>query len=165
MRLSKIAGGTMRLRAGASSCGLFTFSESRFRSYGVESKPLNIAVGQDRELIRTIAGEKVHLVIINSTRRQAFHQLPPANAVPEMAVGEEVEWFVDVAETVIGTIGFDARIKGWNYAILTRDARGEFRISEQHGNFPTRHAARIAMLRRMVETEAAEASRLAAAIT
>ena len=102
------------------------------------------------------------MVIINSTDREAFHQLLPANAVPEMAVGEEVEWFADVAETIIGTIGFDARNKGWNYVILTRDARGEFRVSERHGNFPTRHAGRLALWRRMAGSGAVEASRIAA---
>ncbi len=102
------------------------------------------------------------MVVINSIGQLAFHQLLPANAVPEMAAGEGVEWFADVADTIIGNIGFDAKNKGWNYVILTRDAGGEFRISERHGNFPTRHGARIALLRRMVEAEAAEARRLAA---
>jgi hypothetical protein len=102
------------------------------------------------------------VIIINRTGREAFHQLLPANAVLEIAVGEELEWFADVAETVIGTLGFDARNKGWNYAILTRDAGEEFRISEEHGNFPTRHVARIALWRRMAGSEAVEALRVAA---
>jgi len=102
------------------------------------------------------------VVVINSIGRQAFHQLLPANAVPEMAVGEEVEWFADVAETIIGTVGFDPRHKGWNDAILTRDPTGDFRIFERRGNFPTRHTARVTLLRRMAGAEAAEEWRLAA---
>jgi hypothetical protein len=62
-------------------------------------------VGQVRELIRTTAGGKANVVIIKSTGQRAFHQLLPANAVPEMAVGEEVEWFADVAETIMGAVG------------------------------------------------------------
>jgi hypothetical protein len=106
--------------------------------------------------------EEVNMVIINSTDREAFHQLLPADGVPGMAVGEEVEWFADVAETIIGTIGFDARNKGWNYVILTRDAGGEFQVSEHHGNFPTRHAGRLALWRRMAGSGAVEAPRVAA---
>jgi hypothetical protein len=79
-----------------------------------------------------------------------------------MAVGEEVEWFADVAETVIGNIGFDAKNKGWNYAMLERDTLGDFRVSEKRRNFPTRHTARVTLLRRMVGAEAAEALQLAA---
>lgn len=102
------------------------------------------------------------MVIINSIGREAFHQLFPANTVPEMAVGEEVEWFADVAETVIGMIGLGGMNVGWNYAILTRDTRGDFRVSERQRNFPTRHTTRVALLRRMVGAEAAEAWRFAA---
>jgi hypothetical protein len=51
---------------------------------------------------------------------------------------------------------------GWNYAILKRDALEDFQVSERHRNFPTRHAARIALLRRMAEAETPEAGRLAA---
>ena len=71
---------------------------------------------------------KVTMVIINSMGREAFHQLPPANIVPEMAVGDEVEWFADVAETIIGTIGLGGMNVSWNYAILERDTRGDFRV-------------------------------------
>jgi hypothetical protein len=102
------------------------------------------------------------MVIINSIGRQAFHQLLPANAVPEMAVGEEVEWFADVAKTIIGTIGLGGMNKGWNYAILKPDTMGEFRVSEKQRNFPTRHTARVTLLRRMAGAEAAEPWRLVA---
>ncbi len=106
--------------------------------------------------------EKVNVVIINSIGREAFHQLLPANAGPEMAVGEEIEWFADVTETIIGTIGFGGMNIGWNYAVLKPDTMGVFRVSEKQRNFPTRHTARVTLLRRMTGAEAAEAWRLAA---
>jgi hypothetical protein len=107
-----------------------------------------------------IQGGKVNMVIINSIGKEAFPQLLPANAVPEMVVGEEVEWFADVAETIIGAIGLNGKTMGWNYAILKRDPRGEFRVSEKQRSLPTRHIARLMLLRRMVGAEAAEAGRL-----
>jgi hypothetical protein len=118
--------------------------------------------GENEETNSTVRIERVNVLIIKITGREAFHQLLPANAALETAVGEEVEWFADVAETIIGTIGFDATNKGWNYAVLTRDAREEFQISEEHGNFPTRHVARIELWRRMAGSEAVEALRVAA---
>jgi hypothetical protein len=106
-------------------------------------------------------GGLVNVVIINNTSREAFHKLLPTNAVFEMGVGQEVEWFADVAEAIIGTIGIGGTKMGWNYAILKRDANGNFRVSEKRGNFFTRHTARVMLLRRMVGAEA-EAFPLAA---
>jgi predicted short-subunit dehydrogenase-like oxidoreductase (DUF2520 family) len=102
------------------------------------------------------------MVIIRSTGQQAFHQLLPADTVAEMAVGEEVEWFTDVMESIIGTIGLGGKNTGWNYALLKPDTRGDFQVSERQRNFLTHHAARIALWRRMVEDEVLAAQRLAA---
>jgi hypothetical protein len=111
---------------------------------------------------QTSHGGNGNMVIINSTGRQAFHQLLPGNADSEMALGEEVEWFADVAETIIGTVGFGGRSVGWYYAILTRDAAGDFRVCERQRYLPTRHTARVMLLRGMVGIEAAQAWPLAA---
>ena len=102
------------------------------------------------------------MVIISTIGREAFHQLLPANIVPEMAFGEEVEWFADVAEALIGTVGIGGMNEGWNYAILERNTLGDFRVSERQRNLPTRHTARVTLLRRMVAADAAEARRFAA---
>jgi hypothetical protein len=102
------------------------------------------------------------MVVINSISQQAFHQLLSPNTAAESAVDEEAEWFADVEETVIGTIGQGGKNMGWNYAILKPDTTGEFRVSEKQRHFPTRHTARIMLLRRMTGAETAEAGRLAA---
>jgi hypothetical protein len=102
------------------------------------------------------------MVSINSTGRQAFHQLLPANPVSEMALGEEVEWFADVAETILGIIGFGGRSAGWYYAILTQDAGGDFRVCARQRNLPTRHTTRVMLLRGMVGAGTAEALLIAA---
>jgi len=104
----------------------------------------------------------VNVVIINSVGKEVFHQLLPANAVPDLAVGEEVEWFADVAETIIGTIGVGGMNMGWNYAVLKPDTTGDFRVAEKQRHFPTRHTARVTLLRRMAGAEAAAPWRLAA---
>src|ERR1017187_10941883 len=93
---------------------------------------------------------------------QTSREIEPLPQIPRPTYGEQVEWFADVAETIIGTIGFDRMKKGWNYAILERNTMGEFRVSERQRNFPTRHTARVTLLRRMVGAEAAQAWRHAA---
>lgn len=102
------------------------------------------------------------MVIIHSTDNEAFHQLLPANGLPELAVGVEVEWFADVAESILGVVGMGGMNVGWNYAILERDTHGDFRVSEKQRNLPTRHTARVTLLRRMAGVEPAHAERLAA---
>jgi hypothetical protein len=102
------------------------------------------------------------VVIINSIDRQAFHQLLSPNATSEIAVGAQSEWFADVTETLIGTIGVDERSQGWAYVILKRDAMGNFRVFGRHAHFWTPHSARVMLLRQMVGAEAVGAERLVA---
>jgi hypothetical protein len=64
--------------------------------------------------------------------------------------------------TIIGTIGIGGMNVGWNCAILKPDRMGDFRVSEKQRNFPTRHTARVTLLRRMAGAEAVEARRLGA---
>ena len=102
------------------------------------------------------------MVVINSISQQAFHQLVSANTASEILVGEEVEWFGDRDETIIGTVGTGRKYRWWSYAILKRDAPSDFRISERREHFYTRHSARVMLLRQMAETGAVGAERLAA---
>ena len=100
------------------------------------------------------------MVIINSMGREAFHELLPGNAIADIAVGEEVEWFGNRGQTILGTVGV-RKNKGWSFAIMATDRAGNFRVRERQGDFPTRPTARHALLRQMAG-EGAEAERLAA---
>ena len=102
------------------------------------------------------------MVIITSIDQQAFHQLLSADTASEIAVGEEVEWFADVAETMIGTVGLAKKDNGWNYAILKRNARSDFEVSERHGHFFTEHSAKVVLLRQMAGAEVLGVERLVA---
>jgi len=100
------------------------------------------------------------VVIINKIDRQAFHELLPLDVVRETAVGEEVEWFADVTETIIGTV--EVGDKGWSYALLKRYTTGKFQVCERLGNFSTQHTAQLTLLQRMVGTNVAGLTRIAA---
>ena len=93
--------------------------------------------------------------------REGFQKLLRRNAPLDIAVGEEVEWFGDTMQTILGTVGFSTN-SGWSIAILKFDEAGGFRICERQGNFVTRHAARFALLRQMTTGERVEAERIAA---
>ena len=102
------------------------------------------------------------MVVINSISQQAFHRLLPASRASEIAVGEEVEWFGDRDETIIGIVGTGRQYKWWSYAILKRDTPSGFRVSERREHFFTRHSARVMLLRQMAGAEAAGVEQLAA---
>jgi len=102
------------------------------------------------------------VVVINSLSQQAFQQLLSAHTASEIAVGEQVEWFGDRDETIIGTVGTGRQYKWWSYAILKCDTPSGFRVSERREHFVTRHSARVMLLRQMAGAEAVGVERLAA---
>jgi hypothetical protein len=91
-----------------------------------------------------------------------FHQLLSPKTASEIAVGEEVEWYADRDETVLGTVGSGGHNKGWSYAMLKRDTQTGFRIWERQEHYSTQHTARIMLLRQMEDAEAVRVERLAA---
>jgi hypothetical protein len=103
---------------------------------------------------------RANVVIINRMDREAFQQLLRGNVNSEIAVGEEVEWFTDLTETVCGTVGVSKK-KGWGFAIMKPDRTANFRVCKRQGNFSTRLIARLELLRQMAGAEEAEAKQLA----
>jgi hypothetical protein len=102
------------------------------------------------------------MVAINSIGQQTFHQLLSTPTAPEIALGVEAEWFVDRDESILGTVGFGGRYKGWGYAVLKRDTPDGFRVCVRQEHFATRHTARIMLLRQMAGAETVGAEPLAA---
>jgi len=102
------------------------------------------------------------MVIISSIREQAFRRLVSPTRDREVAVDEEVEWFADRDETILGTVGFGGEGEGWNYAILKRGSSKGFLVWERQEHFPTCRTARVMLLRQMTGAEAVGAERLAA---
>ncbi len=93
------------------------------------------------------------MIIVSSIGKKAFRQLLPPQGDREGAFGAEVEWFADRDETILGTVGFDAQGKGWNYAILKRESPRGFQVRARQSHFPTHHTARVMLLRQMIGAE------------
>jgi hypothetical protein len=102
------------------------------------------------------------MVAISSIGQQTFHQLLSATTASEIAVGVEAEWFANRDESILGTVGFGGRYKGWGYAVLKRDTPDGFRVCVRQEHFATRHTARIMLLRQMAGAETVGAEPLAA---
>ncbi len=121
---------------------------------GLRLVSLSVAEGNPQPVGRA------NVVIINRMDRAAFQQLLRGNVNSEVVVGEEVEWFADLTETICGTVGVSKK-KGWGFAIMKPDRAANFRVCQRQGNFSTRHIARLELLRQMAGAEAAEAKQLA----
>jgi len=64
-------------------------------------------------------------------------------------MGEEVEWYVDDDRSTIGIIARGNPSSAWSYAILKRNANGEFRVSTLSQEFKDLSAARGDCLQEM----------------
>jgi len=87
--------------------------------------------------------EALSLKKIGSRR---FHRFLPAGNHLGTVIGEEVEWFADGPENAIGTIAFNTNARGWNYAILRRDWKGDFQVCDLKVRFQSFPATRADLL-------------------
>ena len=69
-------------------------------------------------------------------------------------VAEEVEWFSDPDERVLGVLLRDRTDNDWNYVLLGRDERGLFRYIKGDGSIEGRTDARNALLKQLQEQSA-----------
>lgn len=95
---------------------------------------------------------------IKSIRRWEFERFLRFHAILETAIGEEVEWFGDAVENIIGTIAYSQGERGWNYAILKRDWTGDFQVCNLGANLYSLDAARVDFRLAMAAAEQTECS-------
>ena len=91
-----------------------------------------------------------------SIRREEFDRFLPPHLVLERLMAEQVEWFANPLGNIIGTIA-GKMDKGWSYAVLKGDQRGNFRVCNLGGDTYSIEAARSRFLLDMAAAEKAEA--------
>ena len=96
--------------------------------------------------------------MIKSICRLEFERFLRFHSILETAIGEEVEWFGDAVENIIGTIAFSQGDRGWNYAILKRDWTGDFQVCNLRANLYSLDAARVDFRLAMAAAEQTEYS-------
>lgn len=86
---------------------------------------------------------------IRSIRPQTYEAFdPPRSAIGDLLF-EEVEWFVDSNNIILGVVVLDREDNDWSYAVLGRDLRGSFRAIGTQVSIETRNGARERLLARM----------------
>lgn len=57
-------------------------------------------------------------MVINSASRSRFDGLLAGNLLPERVIGNEVKWFADDAETILGTVADGLLFDRWTHVLL-----------------------------------------------
>jgi hypothetical protein len=95
-------------------------------------------------------------VPFESIRREEFEKFLPPPLVLNTLTVEQVEWFANQVGNIIGTIAGKTD-KGWSYAVLKGDRRGNFRVCNLGGDSYSFEVARSRFLLDMEAAEKAEA--------
>ena len=82
-------------------------------------------------------------------RREFIRHLSLENDL-EHFIGKEVEWYANPTGSLIGTIAFGDRSRGWNYVIFKRNRAGRFHVSRVVCDFYDRAAARVDFMFAMI---------------
>ena len=90
---------------------------------------------------------------IKTIPRSEFTRWLPQNPALESWMAEQVEWFSDRTENLLGTIAKGKGVAGWNYVILERDKIGDFYVHKVMDNFFSLETARVDLLLWMAGSE------------
>src|SRR5271169_3231338 len=95
-----------------------------------------------------------HKMSVKTISRSAFDQLlPHYNSALESLMVEEVEWFSNRSGNLLGAVAKGSGVAGWNYAILKRDRKGDFRVRKVMSNFFNLKAAKTDLMLSMAGIE------------
>jgi hypothetical protein len=83
---------------------------------------------------------------IKTIPRSEIERLLPYNSALEDIMMEQVEWFSNKSGNLLGTIAKGKSVAGWNYAVLKRDRKGDFRVRKVMDNFFSLKAARVDLM-------------------
>jgi len=92
-------------------------------------------------------------MIIETMLRSEFDRLVPHNLALENFMVKQVEWFSNRSGNLLGAVAKGEGVTGWNYVILKRDKKGDFRVRKVIGNFFNLNAARVDLLLSMAGFE------------
>lgn len=86
---------------------------------------------------------------IRSITRGEFQLLMPSHELLRCVVGEQVDWYVDESETVIGTVAAGKTDGNWVYVVLGRERTGMFRAVAMNRTMESREEAGAELLQAM----------------
>lgn len=89
------------------------------------------------------------VLAIQRINKLIFDRLKPCPSLVERITCNEVEWFTDDAETILGTISEGWLAREWGFVVWERDDRGVFFVCSQATGLPTLDIARAKLWERM----------------
>jgi hypothetical protein len=95
-------------------------------------------------------------VAIHSISRNHFTHCLPNHFHLDQLLGDEIEWFADDTDKVIGIVAQHHR-HDWGYALLGQDAKGQFRVCDLKDHIEDHRTATIRLLRAMHASEQSRA--------
>ena len=94
--------------------------------------------------------QKTHPRMIS---RNEFDKLFPDRTLLESFTGQQVEWFVNESNNIVGAIDHEPRVGTWSYVVMKRNQEGILRVLELNENMISRPDAETELFLKM---EAAE---------
>jgi hypothetical protein len=88
-------------------------------------------------------------VQISSIPRPRFERLLPSNRFLEAVIGDEVEWFADGSENLLGTVAEGLLFDPWTCVLLGSGGIAGFRVLGIKFGLPSRDEAVVQLLRAM----------------
>jgi hypothetical protein len=83
---------------------------------------------------------------IKTIPRSEFDRFQPLHFALEGLMGEQIEWFSNQSDTLLGIVAQGKGVANWNYAILKQDAKGDFHVRKVMSNLFSLEAARVDLL-------------------
>lgn len=84
----------------------------------------------------TVAAAGVYCVMtMKQITRKEFDRLLPRHSRLEELMGAQIEWYANVARTLIGTIAVTPVGRSWNFAVLERNRLGTYQVCDVGDNF------------------------------
>jgi hypothetical protein len=109
-------------------------------------RPLKVVIGR-------LLKKRFNEMTIKTIPRSTFKQLLPHYPALENWMVNQVEWFSNRSENLLGAIVKGRGVAGWNYVILERDELGDFYVHKVMNNFVSSEAARVDLLLWMAGSE------------
>jgi hypothetical protein len=93
-----------------------------------------------------LTAEAIH---VDSIPRSRFDRLLAGNRFLEPVIGNEVEWFADTSENLLGTVADGLLFDRWTYVLLAKGGITGFRVLRIEFGLLTRDEATVRLLRIM----------------
>ena len=92
---------------------------------------------------------------IKAIKKRQFDALQPTHKPMSRLVVEELEWFANEQQTMLGAVFYDPAEESWGWVVLCPDQKHEFRVAQLHGRHPSANEAGVKLRETMARLDQA----------